>query len=389
MLSKNHPIILFIDRFGFSIYQDTLTNIPKFNFTPDLVSNLDVVNNEQFAGLISTFIQINKIIGSSLAVILSDNVIYVKDLVSPAQKSAPAAGLKTDSSEDKEHQGEVQSFLEDVPFEEVLAKVIKTGNVSRIVAVNRGLVMAIIDAFKGKGSVVESITPGFMFGQSANFTVGLTSDNIRVVLGNAEILRLGNLLTDSEKMIPSQDLESELIIPSNMTKSDLGSSGKKPQSRRQYVLVGVFVILLVILGVVYFTMGASQKLPPSYKIKANVPSAAVPTVPPAGGPTAAQAVITTVPVDLKTIKIKIVSSSLADTKAADLQSGLLKIGLMDVVNEVSEVSIQERSSVVFSQNIPADLRNNISIEIKKILPSVTVLENQDPDFTVNILIGKS
>ena len=44
MLSKSHPIILFIDRFGFSIYQDTLTTIPKFNFTQDLVSNLDVVN---------------------------------------------------------------------------------------------------------------------------------------------------------------------------------------------------------------------------------------------------------------------------------------------------------------------------------------------------------
>src|ERR1035437_2862749 len=127
MLSKNHPLIIFIDRFGFSVYQDTLANIPKFNFTPDLVSNTDVVNKDQFGSLIATFIQINKMVPSSLAVILSDDVIYIKDLVNPP-KPVPAQGLKTDSNDEKEHQDEVQNFLEDVPFEEVLAKVIKAGN---------------------------------------------------------------------------------------------------------------------------------------------------------------------------------------------------------------------------------------------------------------------
>ena len=269
MLFKNHPIIIFIDRFGFSVYQDTLTNIPKFNFTPDLVVNLDVVNREQFASLIVTFIGVNKIVASSLAVILSDSVIYVKDLANPVQKTIPSQGLSIESNTDKENKDEIQNFLEDIPFEEVLAKVIKTGNVNRIVAVNKDLVMAIINTFVSKGSAIEAITPSFMYGQNANFTAGLTQNNVRVILENAETLRLGNLLTDQQQMIPSQNLESERDLPPG-AKSDLAGGEKKPQNLRQYILVGVFVTLLVILAVVYLNLGASKTPPQNSKIKSSV-----------------------------------------------------------------------------------------------------------------------
>lgn len=384
MLSKNHPIILFIDRNSFSVYQDVLTNIPKFSFTPDIVVNLDVVNKEQFGSLIATFIQINKIVGSSLAVILSDDTVYIKDLANPVQKPTLVQGLKADSNDDKEHKDEVQNFLENIPFEEVLAKVIKTGNVNRIVAVNKDLVMAIIDTFTGKGSTIEAITPSFMYGQSANFTAGLTENNIRVILENAETLRSGNLLTDQEKIIPTQNLESELKNPPDGAKSDLTNGAKKPQNLRQYILVGIFVTFLVILAVVYLNLGVSQT-PPVKKVKNSASTVSVPTV----IPTLAQTVITDYPLDIKSIKIKIAQSVQADEKAADLKNELLKMGFEDIASEVSEMSIPEKSSVVFSQSIPADLRNNIIAEIKKILPDISVLENQDVNFTINIIIGKS
>lgn len=379
MLSRNHPIILFIDRNGFSLYQDILTNIPKFNFTPDLVSNLDVVSKEQFASLIATFIQINKIVGSSLAVILSDNVIYVKDLASPVQKPTVVQDL---------HKDEVQNFLENIPFEEVLAKIIKAGDVGRIVAVNKDLVMTIIDAFASKGSTIETITPSFMYGQSANFTEGLNLDNVGVILANTETLRLGNLLTDQEKMIPSQNLESERKNPPAGVKPDLTNGTKKPQNLRQYILVGIFVTFLVILAVVYLNLGVSQT-PPVKKVKNSASAINAPTAPPTGEPTLAQAIITAIPLDIKSIKIKIVQSSQIDEKADNLKSRLLSMGFADITSEVSQSSTAEKSSVIFSQNIPADLRSNMIAEIKKILQDIFILENQDSNFTINIIIGKS
>lgn len=229
MRSQNHPIILFVDRNGFSVFQDTISNIARFNFTPDLVANLDIVNKEQFVNLIATFIQINKITPSSLAVILSDNVIYTKNF------------NDTD---------EVQNFLENVPFEDVLAKVVKSDQGNRIVAVNKDLVIAITDAFANKGSTIEAIIPGFMYGSNADFASGLNQNNIKIILNELEILKIGNLLTGQQEVIASQ--------PPSEVKSDLARDEKKPQNLRQYILVGVFVTLLVILVVVYLNLGASR-----------------------------------------------------------------------------------------------------------------------------------
>jgi len=390
MLSRNHPIILFIDRFGFSVYQDTLTNIPKFSFTPDLVVNQDVINKEQFTKLIETFIQINKIIGSSLAIILSDDIIFVKDLKNPVQKPALDQDIKTDLNNDKECKGEVQCFLEDIPFEEVLAKVIKVGNVNRIVAINKDLVMVIVDTFTNKESTIEAIAPSYIFGKNANFTAGLNLNNVKVILEDIETLKLGNLLTDQEKIIPLQNLGSEIKSSPVRAKSDLADGTKKPQNIRQYILIGIFVILLIILGIVCLNLGTSQTTSQKSKAKnVSADTVNIPTIAPIVQPTSAQALITVIPIDFKNIKIKIVQSSQMDERATSLKNELLKMGLQDIVDEISEISIPEKSSVIFSQNIPADLRNNMLVEIKKILPDVSILESQDSNFVVNILLGKS
>lgn len=369
MLSHNHPIILFIDRSGFSVFQDTQPNILKFNFTPDLVANLDVVSKAQFSNLIATFIQINKIVPSSLGIILSDSVVYFKDLINTSQKqTSPSQPL---SNED------VQNFLEDVPFEEILAKVIKTDQLNRVVAVNKDLIMTIVDAFVNKGSTIDTVIPSFLYGPAVNFTLGLTQDNIRIILAGSEILKIGNLLINRQEVTLAHRLGEE-------QKNPHAGGEKKPHNIRQYILVGVFVALLVILAVVYLNLGTSQT-PPVGKNKSSADTVIVPpTI-----PTLTHVQITTAPVDIKSIKIKIVQSVQTDEKAANLKNELVKIGLADIVSEVSETSTAEKSSVIFSQSIPSDLRNSIITEVKKILPDVSILENQDIDLIITIILGKS
>ena len=382
MLSKSHPIILFIDRFGFNIYQDTLTNIPKFNFTPDLVGNLDVVDKEQFVTLIKTFIDINKIVGSDIAVILSDDIIYIKDLA-PVQKPAPVPGLKIEVDEDKEHKDEVQNFLEDIPFEEVLARVIKSGEINRIVAANKDLVMTIVNAFVDRGSTIDAITPGFMYGQTVNFTAGLTLDNVKIILGNTEALKLGNLLTDQEKIISSQSLGNQLS-------SSPVSVAKKPQNKRQYVLVGVFILLLVVLAVVYFSQGSSGMSSKKSTIKNTATVADEETIIPTLIPTVAQVLtVTTIPVDLKTITVKISHNAGSEVNVTNLRSGFSALGFQNILEIDSEENVPEKSSIVFSQNIPVDVRDKVITETKKIFPNISILENQDSNFVVNIVVGKS
>ncbi len=363
MFSKSHPIILFLDRNGFSVYQDALTNIPKFNFTSDLVENLDVVSKEKFSNLIATFIQINKIAPSSLGIILSDNVVYFKDLINTSKE-------------------DVQNFLEDIPFEEVLAKVIKTDQLNRIVAVNKDLVMTISDAFVNKGSVAEAVIPSFLYGPVTNFSSGLTQNNVQAILAGSEVFKIGNLLTDQEKMISPSNMENEQKNPQS-------NGQKKPQNLRQYILAGIFVALLIILAVVYLNLGVSQN-PPVKKIKSASAetvssSLTVPTVTPAS----TSQTLTATPVDLKSISIKILPTSQSDAIANNLKNDLLQGGFQDIIIQTPQNNIPEKSSIVFSQNIAQDLRNNIVAQVTKILPGIAVLQNQDSNLIITIILGKS
>lgn len=391
MFAKNHPIILFVDRSGFSVFQDTLPNIPKFNFTPDVVANLDVISKEQLVNLISTFIQINKIVPSSLGLVLSDTVIYEKDLVNPpgtslhpASQTAvpsqpPSNPMVTQENADKEHKEEIQNFLENIPFEEVLAKDVKTDKIDRIVAVNKDLIMTIADVFEKSGSVIEAIIPSFMYGQNVNFTAGLTSDNIQAILGGSEIARIGNLLTDQQKMSSPQSLEGEQK-----------EKEKKPQNLRQFILIGIFVTLLVILVVVYLNMGVSPAPTPDKRIQSStVNTGDVPTIPPVAGSALDQTPIATLSANINNIKIKIVQSSQSSAVSDSLKDQLLEIGFENVVSEITADTISEKSSVVFSQNISDDIRSIVIAEIKKVLPDVSVLENQNLDLAITILLGKS
>jgi hypothetical protein len=397
MLSKSHPIILFIDRFGFSVYQDTFPGIRKFNFTQDTVANLDVVDRAQLTNLITSFIQVNKIVPSSLAAILSDDIIYIKDLSVSVQKPSLVPNQKvnqsqnknlgqnviqaqkTDTNGDKDYKDDVQKFLEKIPFEDVLAKTIKSGNVNRVVAVNKDLVMTVINVFVDRGSTVDAITPGFMFGQGIKFTAGLTPEIVKLIFGNMEIFRSVNLLTDPQKINPFQ-------VPGSESKEMQDDSVKKPQNIRQYLLIGVFVILIIILVIVLFTSGILQ---PTASPKVKVPAVRTPVVSPVVKITLTPSPVSTTSADLKSIKIKIVRSSQAAEKATSLKAGLLGMGYQDVAIQASGTSVSEKSSVAFSQNIPMDLRNSMVAEVKEILPGLIILETQDLDSTINILIGKS
>ena len=331
-MAKNHAIVLFLDRNGFSIFQDNLANILRFNFSPDAVLNMDVIDKEQLAGLISSFIGLNKIAPSSLAMVLSDDVVYEKDLSSLLPNAPP----------DKEW-AEIQKFLENVPFESVLAKTIKTESMSVLVAVNKDLITSIEESFSKTGSVFEAVVPAFLYGPALNFTAGLTPDNAQAVLQRGEVLRLGNLLINQQEITVPQNPSSDQKNPST-------EGEKKPKNMRQYIFVGAFVLLLIILGFVYLnsrnTPSVSKKAKSNSVIPAAIPSPA------------AVSIVTPTPfvssvlqaLDLKNIKIKIVQNSESDPIADSLKGELSNMGFKNVTSEVSTSAATARTSILFSKN---------------------------------------
>ncbi|MDP2637951.1 MAG: hypothetical protein Q8P26_02740 [Candidatus Levybacteria bacterium] len=376
MFSKNHPIVLFVDRNGFSIFQDTQSGIPRFNFTPDIVADLDVVDKDKFSSLIETFIQINKIISSGIVVILSDTIIYTKDIAKASPISSSSNKQLSVLAEDEKKAQEVQRFLANVPFEEIMAKVVSVGGLDRVVAVNKILIMTIVDVFVKKGSIIEAIIPSFIYGSGVDFTQGLNQNNIQLALGEAEITKTGNLLTNQQEVVAAHVSETE--------RKEVSGEEKKPQNLRQYILVGVFAVLVIILVVVYLNLGVS-KTSPVKKTKNSVNVVSSPTI----APTFAPATVTATPIDFASVKIKITYNSQSETAVSNLKSQLMQKGFENIVMEVLEESAPEKSSVLFSQNLSVSVRDVVITEIRKIIPNVSSLENQDFNSTITILMGKS
>jgi len=372
MSLKEHPIIIFLDRNGFIIYQDTLSNVWQFPFSPDLVQNLDVINKEQLVNLIGSFVQTNKVIPSSLIIILSDSVIFQKDLISleknPESKQENGES-QADFGNKEQQEKEIKNFLDNVPFEEILAKVI---NNTRIVAANKDLLEAVVYPFKKMGCIVDAIVPGFIYQQYSDFSLGLSQDVARIVLQQTDLLKLSNMLTGQQAVETQQDSNDQ---PPSETK-------EKPNNFRPYILIAIFAFLLIIFVLMYLNSDNTSQTPP---LNAPSPTAALRVEPTSSKETN----VAPSTIDLKTIKITIVSNKETEILANALkklltQSEFLNVAIIDSTNP-----IPAKSSLLFAKSIPDETRQKVMAEIKKIFPDILIIENQDIESVITIIIGKS
>lgn len=383
MTIKEHPIIIFLDRNGFLLYQDTLSNVWQFPFSPDLVQNLDVINKLQLVNSIGSFIQTNKLIPSSLIIILADSVIFQKSLsLQKNQEDGLPQEDKTinksqiDFSIKEQQEKEIKKFLDSVPFEEILAKVV---NNTRLVATNKDLLETIVHPFKKMGCNVEAIVPAFMYQQYIDFSQGLSQNIAKIVLQQGDLLKLGNMLTNQQAVESKQDSNDQ---PQNVPK-------EKPNNTRQFVLIAIFVFLIIVLVIVYLISRTSLTPPsssqnnvlqPSESQSNTAPTAALQATPTIAPPTA---------IDLKTIEIAVVKNQETEILASALKNLLTQSEFLNVTLQDSTGPIPAKSSILFSKSIPEPARQKVIVEIKKLFPDISIQESQDNGSAITIIVGKS
>lgn len=383
MTIKEHPIIIFLDRNGFLLYQDTLSNVWQFPFSQDLVQNLDVINKLQLVNSIGSFIQTNKLIPSSLIIILADSVIFQKSLsLQKNQEDGLPQEDKTinksqiDFSIKEQQEKEIKKFLDSVPFEEILAKVV---NNTRLVATNKDLLEGVVHPFKKMGCNVEAIVPAFMYQQYIDFSQGLSQNIAKIVLQQGDLLKLGNMLTNQQAVEPKQDSNDQ---PQNVPK-------EKPNNTRQFVLIAIFVFLIIVLVIVYLISRTSLTPPsssqnnvlqPSESQSNTAPTAALQATPTIAPPTA---------IDLKTIEIAVVKNQETEILASALKNLLTQSEFLNVTLQDSTGPIPAKSSILFSKSIPEHARQKVIVEIKKLFPDISIQESQDNGSAITIIVGRS
>lgn len=367
-MASSHPIIIFLDRSGFLLYQDSLPNVWQFPFSEDTVRHLEVINRDGLVDNILSFIKTNKLMSTSLIIILSDGVVFQKDLA-PIQEG--------DNPEGETREKEIQQFLENVPFEYFIAKVVGS---ARIVATNKELLETIILPFKKIGCTVAAVVPSFVYDGKIDFSFGLTPDAAKAVLRNPDLLKMGNMLVDQKEAEVKKAPEDKELHQDSLK--------QKPKNIRQIVLIAVFVILLIVLAIAYFAMSNSDNASVSSNINSSAPQVPVPVTPTIDVLPTANITASPSAINSKETKTTIVVNSQTESVGNVLKRLLEKLGLQDVAVSVTETQNPARSSILFSQNIDNETRRIVTEEVRKILPDVSGQESANlENLSISVVVG--
>lgn len=212
MAAEGREAIIFLDKNRITIYSGD--RAMQLNIPETVIRDLDVIDKSGFDSLVDTYIKTNKLSPAHVWIVLTESVCFSADITQTDQVKA---------------EDEVKSFLEVVPFDQVLSKKYRSGKGIRVIATNSVYLEAIIEIFEREGFVVDGIVPGTIF-PSYNDQKIMDSDFARYILQNKTL------------MVPA-NMYIKAGAPVNPPEAQV------PQKKSNLLpyLIGAFAVLLAIL----------------------------------------------------------------------------------------------------------------------------------------------
>ena len=208
--SQKQAAILYIEPNRIFFYEST-SGLLQLDLNPEIISDLEVINKENFYNLFKTFIESNGILPATTVVLISPSVSFEKDFV-------PNEKLEAD----------IQSFLESVPFENIVSRAIKMDKKTKVVSVNRDIIELIQEGLDRQKFQLAAAVPLSVLQE----TIPELSSNIdlKVILAKVDAIKQYSLLVEEEK------------------RETLTAKKENPfKNKRLLILFGIFGLLLLIL----------------------------------------------------------------------------------------------------------------------------------------------
>ncbi len=393
MFSKHSTGIIYIERKSFSYYFGSNTPV-TFLFPTASFQELEITNEEAFLKEAGAFIIKNKLTVANAIIIISPDLLYEKEFIDeqpqqrldphehpepmdptkPIQSVVPSSQRTLASHEERLRQ--IGLFTESVPFEDTASKIYKIDKGVKVVVTNKRLFQTIKTAFTRQGFVVEAIVPMSMLGKDFGTPSGMNDELIKKLFLHYETIKGSNLLQEDPSAMATPTAPGHIQMTTKVT------------SRREYVLIGVFVLLMVALGiVVYMTFFTSQK--PPADVSAVTEQVSPPVIPNTPAPTipiaTSSAVASTAAVLDKTV-IRITISGASATQSNGLKQVLTSDGFTKVTIKTTAVPSNGKVLIIFSSVVPQAVRELFLADVKKVSPNVAAQENSlvDTDILVNL-----
>ncbi len=249
MQTPKQKAVLYIDRNRLDIYIHGSDSVLSCTFSPSTISDLDVKNEDELNKIISLFISQNRLSPSFFMTVFSHNVLFEKEIP---------------NIQDQQLQDTVLKFIENVPFENVVAKTFRLPNGYRVIATNKDFYELIKAVFEQNGFVADGAVADYSLGPEFSQLSQLDIVTAKSILQKFDSLKTQSLVSaDTPKRVGSEP-ETAAQEPAERPKSMLP------------LLLPVLGILILILIILFITQFINR--PPPMSSRAVQPAIVQPTV---------------------------------------------------------------------------------------------------------------
>lgn len=360
MSSSKQQAVIYLDRNKFYFFgSNILDRILTLDISPKVISDLEVRNKDELSILIKTFIEFYKIIPAKIILVLSESTYFVKDL-------AMDQDIDIDPS--------IQKFIDLLPFENISNKPYKSDSGMKIIATNMDLCQAIINIFAKLGFSIEAVIPELIIGKDQNLKNIIDINTAKLVLERFDSWKQNNLFSEQQAKYIDHYQENRT---------------EEQKKTNLYVLLPIFFLLIAVLVILLLT----QQLSSTARKSTIITPTAKPIIPTTvSSPTNTKTPEVITPkmntMDVENVKIQILNSKGVFGQAEMLKNQLNSLGFKNV--DVGESTINTPKTImVFSQNLPTILRDNLISQLKERGIEVSAQETNDTRYDASIIIGQS
>lgn len=337
---------IFVDRTSLSIAGGDLKSSLTIPVPSTVVQDMEVINEEELARLITEPIEKNKLKPASYIICFAASCTF--------QKEIPEKTLEADIK--KIH----EEFDENIPFNRILSKVFTQAKAAKVIGINKDLATAIIKALALKNWSVDAIVPSYaLYGdQAVTFSTQVSEQLIKHYSSLQQV---------------SFSLETDEAASADADETAFTEEHQKPKSNRMFILVGIFVFLILILIMVYMLQQRNNENK-ARDVTAPAPTQiAAPMSPPTETPVPTETEL--IPKD--EIAIQVLNGSGIPGEADRVKDRLAEADFTNIQTGNAPTQESEDTSIVVKPSVPRAYREEISTMIKSLGFTVSLRENAE------------
>jgi hypothetical protein len=214
-IKKQNGVIWF-DKTGLSIY---LENKPflRLNFTPDVFSNLEIIDKTKLENLIRSFIKQNNLSNLSFILIITSDLLFEKDWLLP----------QTEAQKKEEI-----DFIDSIPFDNTVTHSWIKENKKKLIATNQDFIFFLKEIFEKDNGRLIAAFPYSLFGANVR------NESVKEIWKKLNTLKQDNL------------------IEINNIQPTLGSvdSSKPKSGKKSFLLPLLIIVFVVLIGLLAYLM---------------------------------------------------------------------------------------------------------------------------------------